>query len=98
MLYAAALWDTGAERLSTTMVTTDAAEHMAWLHHRLPLFLGADEVAQWVEGTPDEAAELLAPSRVAETLRWREADPAVGNTRNEYAELVGEGPLGEQRP
>lgn len=98
MLYAAALWETGLDRLSTTMVTTETTENMAWLHHRLPLFLGADEVAQWADGTPEEAAELLAPSRVADTLRWREADPAVGNARKEYAGLVGEGPLGETRP
>ena len=93
LLFAAALWETGLDRLSTTMVTTAAAENMAWLHHRLPLFLAADEVEQWVSGTPEEAAELLAPSRVADTLRWRKADPGVGSVRNEYAELTGVGEL-----
>ena len=89
MLFAAALWETGLERLSTTMVTTEAAENMAWLHHRLPLFLRRDEVRQWVEGTPEEALELVHPSRVAETLVWNEAAQEVGNTRNDYAELMG---------
>ena len=89
LLYAAALWDTGLDRLSTTMVTTDATENMAWLHHRLPLFLKADEVEQWVKGTPEEALELIHPSRVAEDLEWWPAASEVGNVRNDYAELIG---------
>lgn len=89
MLYAAALWETGLGRLSTTMVTTDAAESMAWLHHRLPLFLLEDEIRQWVEGTPEDALDLVRPSRVAESLVWNEAAQEVGNTRHDYAELMG---------
>ncbi len=89
MLYAAALWDTGLERLSTTMVTTEATDNMAWLHHRLPLFLLPSEIEQWVSGTPEEALELVHPSRVAEQLVWNEAAQEVGNVRNDYAELTG---------
>lgn len=93
MLYAAALWETGLDKLSTTMVTTDAAENMAWLHHRLPLFLREDEIEQWVHGTPVEALELVHPSRVADQLQWRPAAQEVGNIRNEYAQLIGDGPM-----
>ena len=89
LLYAAALWDTGLDRLSTTMVTTDATENMAWLHHRLPLFLRADEVEQWVHGTPEEALELIHSSRVASDSEWRPAASEVGNVRNDYPELIG---------
>lgn len=89
LLYAAALWDTGLERLSTTMVTTEATENMAWLHHRLPLFLRRDEIRTWVEGTPDEALALVHPSRVAGEFVWNEAAQEVGNVRNDYAELTG---------
>lgn len=89
LLYAAALWDTGLDRLSATMLTTEATENMAWLHHRLPLFLAPDEVEQWVGGSPAEALELVHPSRVAGNLVWSEADQAVGNVRNDYAELMG---------
>lgn len=93
LLYAAALWDTGLDKLSTTMVTTDATDNMSWLHHRLPLFLLPEEVEQWVHGTPDEALELVHPSRAAQTLQWRPAAQEVGNIRNEYAELTGDGPM-----
>ena len=91
LLYVAALWETGLDKLSTTMVTTDATDNMAWLHHRLPLFLREDEIEQWVSGTPEEALELIHPSRVADQLQWRPAAGEVGNIRNEYAELIGDG-------
>lgn len=89
LLYAAALWETGLDRLSTTMVTTPATDNMAWLHHRLPLFLLPEEIRTWVEGTPEEALALVAPSRAAAGFVWNEADMAVGNVRNDYAELMG---------
>ncbi|WP_311356953.1 SOS response-associated peptidase [Corynebacterium riegelii] len=88
MLYAAALWETGLDKLSVTMVTTDATENMAWLHHRLPLFLREDEIRTWVSGSPEEALALVHPSRVADRLEWSEAAQEVGNVRNDYAELI----------
>ena len=32
----------------------------------------------------------MHPSRVAGNLVWSEADQAVGNVRNDYAELMGQ--------
>ena len=86
LLWAAGLWATGMDRLSATMVTTEATEEMAWLHHRLPKFLRKEEIAPWLAG---EA--LLEPSTV-EGFNARPADPAVGNVRNDYAELIAEQP------
>ena len=40
------------------------------------------------DGTPEEALELVHPSRVADTLQWNEAAKEVGNVRNDYAELI----------
>ncbi|MCG7276477.1 SOS response-associated peptidase [Corynebacterium singulare] len=82
LLWAAGLWATGMDRLSATMVTTEATEEMAWLHGRLPKFLTQDEIAPWLAG---EA--LLEPSSV-HGFNARPADPAVGNVRNDYAELI----------
>ena len=86
LLWAAGLWATGMDRLSATMVTTDATEEMAWLHHRLPKFLTTEEIAPWLAG---EA--LLEPSTVR-GFQARPADSAVGNVRNDYAELIDETP------
>lgn len=90
MLYAAALWATGLDQLSCTMITTDSAAPLDWLHHRLPRFLLPGEIRQWCEGTPDEAGELLgtAPDELRGRLEWSEADKAVGNVRNDYPELI----------
>ncbi|STC69862.1 SOS response-associated peptidase [Corynebacterium pilosum] len=91
MLYAAGLWDTGGgdgAGFSTTMVTTDSHGGIEWLHHRLPLFLTREQIPQWVSGTPEEALELIRPSALADELIWQEADPAVGNVRNDYEELL----------
>lgn len=96
MLYAAALWETGLGKLSTTMVTTESAGHIAWLHDRLPLFLRREEIEQWVHGTPKDAVELVRPSRVAQDLFWRPSAQEVGNVRNDYAELMGDGAMGKQ--
>ncbi|AKE38621.1 Hypothetical Protein NG00_00582 [Corynebacterium camporealensis] len=87
MLWAAGLWETGLDRLSATMVTTEATEEMAWLHGRLPLFLQPAEVRTWLEGTPDDAATLLEPSRLR-GFQTRSVDKAVGNVRNDYPELI----------
>lgn len=89
MLYAAALWETGLDILSTTMVTTDSVgDDMTWLHNRLPLFLARDEIEQWVRGTPEEALELVHPSRVAGDLSYRPVSKDVGHVRNDFAELI----------
>ena len=82
------LWATGVDRLSATMVTTEATEEMAWLHHRLPKFLCREEIAPWLAGEV-----LLEPSSV-EGFNARPADPAVGNVRNDYPELIAEQPPG----
>ncbi|MHA2788279.1 SOS response-associated peptidase [Corynebacterium sp. S7] len=88
MLYAAALWETGLDQLSTTMVTTASQGKIEWLHDRLPLFLHEDDIEQWVSGSPEQALELVQPSQLADDLQWKPADPAVGNVRNDYPELI----------
>lgn len=89
LLYAAALWETGLDRLSATMVTTESVgDTMTWLHNRLPLFLARDEIEQWVTGSADDALHLVHPSRVAADLSYRPVTREVGNVRNDHAELL----------
>ncbi|WP_347304943.1 SOS response-associated peptidase [Corynebacterium sp. SA-MJD20WY100] len=87
-LWAAGLWGTGLDKLSATMVTTAATDEMEWLHGRLPKFLLSEEIRPWLEG--DMSGDLLQPSGLR-GFHTRPADPAVGNVRNDYAELI-EGP------
>lgn len=92
LFWAAALWSEALGQLSCTMVTTAAAEPMAWLHDRLPRFLEREEIEQWCTGTADEAAELLhpAPESLRGRMLWRAADPRVGSVRNDFPELMGQ--------
>lgn len=92
IMWAAALWATGLDRLSATIVTTDSTGPLSWLHDRLPRFLAEEEIGQWVSGTPEQAAELLHPTPVAYVGRLgvRPVDRAVGNVRNDYPELISE--------
>ncbi|MEJ5928407.1 SOS response-associated peptidase [Corynebacterium sp. H128] len=87
MLWAAGLWASGQNRLSTTMITTAAVEPLSWLHHRLPRFLSNAEIVPWLAGS----GELLHPSstELLNGLEVTEADPAVGNVRNDCPELIG---------
>lgn len=90
IMWAAALWATGVNQLSSTIVTTEAVDPLAWLHNRLPRLLTEEEIDQWTQGTPEQAAELLHPTPVdfLEQLTVRPVDKAVGNVRNDYAELL----------
>lgn len=89
-LYAAGLWATGLDQLSVTMVTTASAAPLEWLHDRLPRFLADDEMTTWLEGTPEEARDLLepAPERVREHMQATRVGKEVGNIRNDYPELI----------
>lgn len=88
LLWAAGLWSTGLDQLSTTIITTDSAAPIDWLHDRMPRFLSRDEVGPWLAG--DRAEELLAPTpaEVRERFVTRQVPREVGNVRNDHAELI----------
>ncbi|PWN54841.1 SOS response-associated peptidase [Abyssibacter profundi] len=44
---------------SFTIVTVAAAEHISWLHHRMPLMLRPDQLDTWLTGAPEHANELI---------------------------------------
>lgn len=86
MLFAAGLWATGLDQLSATMITTEAVEPMIWLHNRLPRFLTKDEIPQWLDG--DDGLLHPSPNDLVAGLDVTPADPAVGNVRNDFPELI----------
>ncbi|ALC05225.1 hypothetical protein CDES_03865 [Corynebacterium deserti GIMN1.010] len=90
VMWAAGLWSTGLDQLSTTIVTTESIEPIAWLHNRLPRFLEHDEIEQWLFGPADAAKEMLHPvsKEWVEKLSIREVSSDVGNVRNDHAGLL----------
>jgi putative SOS response-associated peptidase YedK len=74
---------------SFTIVTTAANGRVQPLHDRMPVILGPEAVASWLDpaSEPEAVSELLGPCPDA----WLALHPvarAVGNVRNEGPELI----------
>ena len=85
----AALWEqwndkaSGDELQTTTLLTTDANEFMAPLHHRMPVVLTPDTANTWLAG-----GDRLLETWVSPKLRAGPVDRRVNNARNEGDELI----------
>lgn len=87
----AALWenwnskDSDESIQSTTLITTEANEFMASLHHRMPVVLNPATAATWLAGGDDALARAL--ERIPELRAWP-VDRRVNNARNEGEDLI----------
>ena len=72
----AALCDTwrdkseGRDVRSCAMVITEPNRFVAEVHDRMPVVLEKAQFDQWMNGTPDEAAELMKPAAEDVLQRW----------------------------
>lgn len=84
-LLVAGLWARWGDLVSATVLTTDAVGHLADLHHRMSRVLGADEAADWLDGTGfARGGEVGMTDRgLADALSVRPANAAVGNVAND---------------
>ncbi|MCU1406465.1 MAG: hypothetical protein JWQ43_2768 [Glaciihabitans sp.] len=79
--------------LSTTILTQASTGPLTSLHERMPVFLDADLVEEWLdphsEGS-EELVELVVDNSpdVAERTQFHEVDPAVGSVQNNTPSLV----------
>ncbi len=87
----AGLWEswtdkaTGEHIESATLITTEANEYIAELHHRMPVALGPELATAWLEGNN----ELIAPGApLSPPLTAWPVDRRVNNARNEGEELI----------
>ena len=87
----AGLWEnwtdkeTGESLQTTTLITTDANQFMAQLHHRMPVVLEAATATDWLAGSDellDDVASITPP------LQAWPVDRRVNNARNEGEDLV----------
>lgn len=59
---AAGLWrDTPEWGPAYTMVMTEACQHVADVHDRMPVILRRDDWSDWLDGAPDKAGLLCRP-------------------------------------
>jgi putative SOS response-associated peptidase YedK len=71
------------------VITTSANQAMAELHHRMPAILGRENLQAWLDpaSAADDLQTLLRPCP-DDWIEAYEVSPAVGDPRNEGAELI----------
>jgi putative SOS response-associated peptidase YedK len=101
----AGLWErwkdpTSHEWLETfSIITTDPNEVVAPLHNRMPVILEPKDYARWLgAGNPAQPPlDLLRPFPAEQMVAWK-VDKAVGNVRNDTAQLLEAKPAGDDGP
>ena len=77
--------DTGEVIESATLLTADASEFMARLHHRMPVILEPASADRWLGGDDDVIDDAV---QQGPALRAWPVDRRVNNARNEGPELI----------
>ena len=73
------------------IITADSEGGMVDIHDRRPVVLSPELAREWLDpATPRERAEQMVLQRgePAETFEWFKVSTAVGNVRNQGAELI----------
>ena len=87
----AGLWENWTDKESgeslqtTTLITTEANDFMALLHHRMPVILDAATATDWLAGSNDLLDDVAA---ITPALQAWPVDRRVNNARNEGDDLV----------
>ncbi len=87
----AGLWEnwtdreTGESVQTTTLITTDANDFMAPLHHRMPVILEPGTAGDWLAGSTELLDDVAA---ITPALQAWPVDRRVNNARNEGEELI----------
>lgn len=80
-------WGKTAPVLTCAIVTTAANEHVAAIHHRMPLVLEPDAWAKWLGEDGHGAASLMQPGAEG-VLQYYPVDPQVNSNRAEGEALI----------
>jgi putative SOS response-associated peptidase YedK len=91
----AGLWErwkdrqAGGDLLTFTIITTDPNEVVQPLHDRMPVIIPAKDYDRWLKpGDPARPPiDLLRPFDADKMTAWK-VDRAVGNVKNDRAELI----------
>ena len=75
------------------IITADSAGGLLDIHDRRPVVLSAELAREWLDpATPKERAEqmVLLQGEGSDAFQWHKVAKAVGNTRNQQADLIDE--------
>ena len=75
---------------SCTIIVTDANELVQEIHDRMPVILGREDHAGWLDPDNEDADRLLAMLRPADPERWttHSVSRQVNSPRNDGSELL----------
>jgi putative SOS response-associated peptidase YedK len=90
MLLMAGLWDEWRNRQgevinSFTVITRDACESIAEIHHRMPILLNLDDAKGWSSNVI-ESADLMDAS--LQELQFHQVSKDVNSVRNNHSRLI----------
>lgn len=77
--------ETGESLQTTSLITTDANDFMAPLHHRMPVILEASTATEWLAGSTELLDDVAS---ITPKLRAWPVDRRVNNARNDGEDLV----------
>ena len=77
----------GGALLTYSIVTRAASPVIRPVHDRMPLILPPELLHDWLHGTADQAMEI-AHAAPEPALAFHEVAAAVGNVRNQGAQLI----------
>jgi putative SOS response-associated peptidase YedK len=74
-----------------SIITTDANQVVAPLHNRMPVIIERKDYARWLGGgnSAQPPFDLLRPFPAEQMIAWK-VDKAIGNVRNDTAQLLAE--------
>jgi len=92
MMMFAGLWERwrqpdGEWLLTYSILTTEALGDISQLHDRTPVMLDAAVFSDWLHGDAQSASAIVARLQLP-PLHWHAVNPAVGNVRNNGADLI----------
>ncbi len=78
----------GSDVETCSIVTVPANDHVALVHHRMPVILDVEDFNTWVYGTTDQAHRLILPYYGKRQMEYFPVARKVGNMRNEGPDLI----------
>jgi len=91
-LYMAGLYNSWEGEAATvhsySLLTTEAAPPLAWLHHRMPCILEESSILPWLTAASPAAALALLGTPAEPAVAWHPVTREVGNVRNQGEGLV----------
>lgn len=87
MFYLGGLWSKGPAGVTFTILTKDADGEIKNLHHRSPVIIGQNHVAQWFGKDLDQAVQLVRQSS-ASALTYHAVGSEVGKVANDDENLI----------